>query len=170
VNKVNEIVDQWRHRLSDISWFMRMLNEPIARQANQEDNCTGRFREGHFKSQTRLDSAAILACMAYVDLSPIRARMAKAPEDSDFTAIQERPRQFARSRQAQESRPTGHRHGVAQLQTLNQAHPHGGPGEAQVHGVPHRIPHPPGPGALRWSAQPGQSGRTRKQTVGANDA
>jgi REP element-mobilizing transposase RayT len=30
----------YRKRLMDISWFMRVLNEGIARQANKEDNCT----------------------------------------------------------------------------------------------------------------------------------
>ena len=40
---VNETANIYRNRLSDISWFMRTLNEPIARQANREDNCTGRF-------------------------------------------------------------------------------------------------------------------------------
>jgi len=51
VNKVVELVEQWRTRLTDISWSMRILNESIARQANREDNCTGRFWEERFKSQ-----------------------------------------------------------------------------------------------------------------------
>jgi len=37
------IVEQWRTRLTDMSWFMRVLNESLARRANAEDGCTGRF-------------------------------------------------------------------------------------------------------------------------------
>ena len=38
---IAETVESWRNRLEDISWFMRCLNEYIARKANFEDNCTG---------------------------------------------------------------------------------------------------------------------------------
>ena len=87
---VDEIVEKWRSRLFDISWFMRLLNEGIARQSNKEDDVTGRFWEGRFKSQALLDEQALIACMAYVDLNPIRAGLTETPDRSDYTSIQER--------------------------------------------------------------------------------
>ena len=87
---VSDIVAVWKKRLCDISWFMRCLNQPIARQANIEDGCTGKFWEYRFKSQALRTEEALLSCMAYVDLNPIRAEMAETPEDSDYTSIQER--------------------------------------------------------------------------------
>ena len=84
------MTDEFRERLMSISWFMKMLNQDIAFRANTEDNCKGHFFESRFKSQALLDERALLTCMAYVDLNPIRAAMARTPEASDYTSIQER--------------------------------------------------------------------------------
>ena len=66
------------------------LNEHIARMANKEDKCKGHFWEARFKSQRITDDAGLLACMCYVDLNPIRARLAESLEDSEFTSIFDR--------------------------------------------------------------------------------
>ncbi len=82
--------DVYSNRLMSISWFMKCLNEYIARRANAEDGCSGHFWESRFKSQALLDERALLTCMCYVDLNPIRAAISNTPEHSDYTSIQER--------------------------------------------------------------------------------
>ena len=79
-----------RKRLSNISWFMRALSEPIARMANRQDEVTGRFWEGRFKAQKITDEAGLLACAMYVDLNPVRAAMAESPDDAVHTSAYDR--------------------------------------------------------------------------------
>lgn len=75
-----------RSRLHDLSWLMRCLAEPIARRANREDHCKGRFWEGRFKAQRLCDERAVLAAMAYVDLNPIRAGIVERLDDAAHTS------------------------------------------------------------------------------------
>jgi REP element-mobilizing transposase RayT len=100
IAKDGQRVAVWRKRLWDLGWFMKSLKEPLARRANREDNCKGTFWEGRFHSVPLLDQPALIAAMAYVDLNPIRAKMAKIPEESLFTSARRRIRARNRHRAA----------------------------------------------------------------------
>ena len=86
----NEKLALYRERLGSLSWFMSRLNEPLAKQSNKEDICTGRFWEGRYSAQALLDEAAVFSVMAYVDLNPIRSKLAETLEDSSNTSIKKR--------------------------------------------------------------------------------
>ncbi len=85
-----EQLHRLRSRLADLSWLMKCLAEPIARAANGEDGCKGRFWEGRFKAQVLCDERALLAAMAYVDLNPIRAGLAIRLDRSLHTSVKAR--------------------------------------------------------------------------------
>jgi hypothetical protein len=79
-----------RKRLSDISWWMRLLCQTIAIRANQEDQEAGKFWQSRYRAVRLLDETSLLACAAYVDLNPIRAALAETLEGSDHTSVQRR--------------------------------------------------------------------------------
>lgn len=85
-------VSEQRRRLSDISWLMRMLCQPIARRANRESDVTGRFFAHRFGCERIVDLAGLLTCSMYVDLNLVRAGMARTPEESEYTSACDRIR------------------------------------------------------------------------------
>lgn len=82
-----------RSRLSDISWFVRLMCQTVAQQCNAEDECSGRFFEERFKLNRLESESDVLACMTYVDLNLVRARIAYSLDDPDaHVSISERLR------------------------------------------------------------------------------
>ena len=88
-----------RKRLSNISWFMGALSEYVARRANLEDGCTGRFWEGRFFCREITDESALLICGMYVDLNQIRAGEAATPEESRHCSVGLRIRALQQQRE-----------------------------------------------------------------------
>ena len=62
-----------------VSSFMGILCENIARRANAEDGCTGRFFETRYKCRECADPHGMLIFALYVDLNPIKAGEAASP-------------------------------------------------------------------------------------------
>ena len=93
----DKAVTEYRSRLTNLSWLMKSLSEPIARKANAEDNVTGRFWEGRFKCQALLSEKSILAAMTYVDLNPVRANIAEGISTSCYTSIKARNLEILRN-------------------------------------------------------------------------
>jgi hypothetical protein len=92
-----EIIAEYRSRLTNLSWLMKSLSEPIARRANEEDKVSGRFWEGRFKCQALLSEKSILAAMAYVDLNPVRAKITSSISTSRYTSVKARNQQLRKS-------------------------------------------------------------------------
>lgn len=92
-----EKVAKCRKRLCSLSWYMRLLKENISRRANAEDERSGAFWEGRFRSVQLLDVFGLLACLMYVDLNPVRAGKAESPESSPFTSAYSRIRAYKAS-------------------------------------------------------------------------
>ena len=89
-DSIVEIASLWRKELTNISRFIGHLNQTIARRANREDDCKGRFWESRFKMQAILDVNALLRTLCYVDLNPVRAGIARTPESSAHTSVKRR--------------------------------------------------------------------------------
>ena len=81
-----------RTRLSDPSWLIRQLSQYMGIRCNAEDDETGHFWQSRFGMTRLLDEAAVLACLAYVDLNPLRAHAATSLEGYTQASIGERLR------------------------------------------------------------------------------
>lgn len=73
--------EHYRRRLFDVSEYMRNVQSSFARWYNHSFQRRGRFWADRFKSVYLEDPRAVLDCMLYVELNPVRAGLVQRPED-----------------------------------------------------------------------------------------
>lgn len=71
--------NRWYEKLTDLSEFMKEINQAIAVETNRRQGCTGHVWEGRFKSQVVEPGTGLLACISYVELNPVRAGLCQKP-------------------------------------------------------------------------------------------
>ncbi|MFO0818078.1 MAG: hypothetical protein U1A77_09075 [Pirellulales bacterium] len=85
-----ERVSEFRKRLSDLSWFMIMLKEPIAREANREDGVSGHFFGERYWCRRCWTIEEAMQAMLFSHTSPVRAGLATTPETAEFSSYRDR--------------------------------------------------------------------------------
>ncbi len=60
------LLELWRSRLCDLSWFLSCLHQYIAEKANAEDGCRGHFWERRGKTKRLADIQALTLALAAV--------------------------------------------------------------------------------------------------------
>jgi REP element-mobilizing transposase RayT len=73
--------EHYRRRLFDVSEYMRNIQAAFARWYNLKYRRRGRFWADRFKSVYLQDEQAVLDCMLYVELNPVRAGLVQRPEE-----------------------------------------------------------------------------------------
>ncbi len=79
--------DRLQERLFDVSEFMRNLHSAFAKFYNHTYSRHGKFWADRFKSTLLENSKAMLDCMLYVELNPVRAGLVIRPEDWEGSSL-----------------------------------------------------------------------------------
>jgi len=79
--------DHYRKRLFDVAEFMRNVQMAYARWYNRANERHGRFWADRYKSVILGDKAAVLDCILYVELNPVRAGLVEQPEEWQGSSV-----------------------------------------------------------------------------------
>jgi putative transposase len=76
-----------KKQMADISEYVRAIKQTFSRWYNKMNNRTGYFWGDRFKSVLIEKGEALINCLAYIDLNPVRAKIVKRPEDYRWSGI-----------------------------------------------------------------------------------
>ena len=79
--------ERYRRRLFDVSEYMRNIQAAFARWYNRSFDRRGRFWGERFKSVVLGDRRAVLDCLLYVELNPVRGGLVERPEEWEGSSV-----------------------------------------------------------------------------------
>ncbi len=80
-------IERCRRKWSSLSELMREIKQTFSRYYNKRHSRRGYFWGERFKSVLVQDGPALLQCLAYIDLNPVRAGIVSRPEDYRWSSI-----------------------------------------------------------------------------------
>ena len=80
-------VERFRQKCEMLSEFIKEIKQRFARYYNKKHDRRGYFWGERFKSVLLEDGPAVLNCLAYIDLNPVRAGLVKRPEEYRWCSI-----------------------------------------------------------------------------------
>ena len=86
-NLPSEKIFYWRNRLSDLSRYVQEIKQRFSRWFNKRKGRKGYFWADRFKSVIIETGEALLNCLAYIDLNPVRAGLVRRPEDYRWCSL-----------------------------------------------------------------------------------
>jgi REP element-mobilizing transposase RayT len=82
-----ERIGYYREKWSSLSEFVKELKQEMSRFYNKRHDRKGFFWGDRFKSLIVENGNALINCLAYIDLNPVRAGLVKRPEDYRWSSI-----------------------------------------------------------------------------------
>jgi REP element-mobilizing transposase RayT len=83
----NYKLQRTKQQMADISEYVRAIKQTFSRWYNKMNNRTGYFWGDRFKSVLIEKGEALINCLAYIDLNPVRAGIVNRPEDYRWSGI-----------------------------------------------------------------------------------
>ena len=82
-----ETLQKYRDKMSDISEYVKDIKVQFSRWYNRINNRSGYFWGDRFKSVLIENGNALLNCLAYIDLNPVRAEIVSRPENYRWSSL-----------------------------------------------------------------------------------
>ncbi|WP_082863489.1 transposase [Thermodesulfatator autotrophicus] len=87
-----ELIKKWRARLGNLSRYVQDIKQRFSRWYNRRVDRRGYFWADRFKSVIVETGEALLNCLAYIELNPVRAGIVGKPEDYRWCSLGYRSR------------------------------------------------------------------------------